>query len=106
MLVAAVRVALAESESIRPNPSKCDLWGSSRFSIPKALGARFQSLSQSGQIRLSQTIGRENGVRPHPYLLPLGEGIARAALGVTDELAETASQGQSKPVKPEGFGDD
>ncbi len=38
--------------------------------------------------------------RPHPDLLPVGEGTAGAAVGVAGEVAGTASQTQSSPIKP------
>jgi len=50
------------------------------------------------EVKASQTSGVENGARPHPGLLPLGEGKARAARGVTGAVAGAASQGSVKPL--------
>jgi hypothetical protein len=45
-------------------------------------------------------LGGSGMARPHPGLLPLGEGTAGGALGVPDELAGMASQTRSNQIKP------
>ena len=92
----------------RPHP---DLLPRGEGTAGAALGGagRVASDGQSGSVKAGQTIGAVQGdrmvgdlARPHPDLLPRGEGTAGAALGVLDELPGPASQARSKPVKPLG----
>jgi hypothetical protein len=76
--------------SLRFNPPLPRLW--------RAKGSKFKV--RSDWVKPGQTSVVENGARPHPGLLPLGEGKARVMLGVPDEFSGTAGQARSGPVKP------
>jgi hypothetical protein len=77
------------SNRVKAYPTKSD-------QIRPAGMFKVRGSSQSGWVRLSQTVEVEKGPRPHPGLLPVGEGKAGAARGVAEAVC---GGGQSDSVR-------